>query len=303
MTQRSTNIETDPVNNLAQPGKGMAAWISYERWKREEQHTVVGTVMVRERLWSAHLKNTRHLLVYLPPSYRHAPERRYPVFYMQDGQNLFDQGTSFVGEWHADETMQRLSREGLEAIIVGIPNIGGQRLAEYSPFTDPHHGAGRGEQYLAFLADTVKPLIDRDFRTLPGREHTAILGSSMGGLISLYAFFRCAHIFGLAAVMSPSLWYANNAIFPFVEAAPFVCGRLYMDVGTRELGGSRHEQAARDRSRRYYISVRRMKRLLVQKGYRPQHDLLVVEEKWASHSEEAWAGRLPAALRFLLAAG
>jgi predicted alpha/beta superfamily hydrolase len=276
------------------------AWIDYGQWKRDDPHTAVGRIVVRERLWSTQLKNARPLFVYLPPSYAQRPDRRYPVLYMQDGQNLFDVTTSYSSEWRVDETMQRLSREGIEAIVVGIPNAGGQRIAEYSPFTDPYHGAGRADRYLAFLADTIKPLIDQDFRTLPGREHTGILGSSMGGLVSLYAFFRCPHLFSFAGVMSPSLWLAGEAIFSFVESAAFNPGRLYMDVGTRELGGSQTERSARSRSRRYYASVRRMKRLLVRKGYRLRHNLLVVEEPEAGHNEDAWASRLPNALRFLL---
>lgn len=276
------------------------AWIDYGQWKRDRPHTAVGRIVVRERLWSTQLKNARPLFVYLPPSYVRQPDRRYPVLYMQDGQNLFDATTSYTSEWRVDETMQRLSREGLEAIVVGVPHARDQRIAEYSPFADPYHGPGRADLYLAFLADTVKPLVDGDFRTLPDAEHTGILGSSMGGLVSLYAFFRCPHLFGFASVMSPSLWVAQDAIFPFVESAPFNPGRLYVDVGTRELGGSQAERSARSRSRQYYASVRRMKRLLVKKGYRPRHDLLVVEEPLAGHNEEAWASRLPNALRFLL---
>lgn len=277
----------------------MASWQPYHKWKRGSAHTTVGHLQVREKVWSTHLKNSRTLVVYLPPSYEADEERGYPVLYMHDGQNLFDQSTSFSEEWHVDETMEGLSREGIEAIVVGIANTG-QRLAEYSPFADYHHGAGRGDQYLAFLADTVKPLIDRDFRTLPGREHTGIMGSSMGGLISLYAFFRCPHLFSFAGVMSPSLWYADSAIFPFIRRAPYVPGKIYLDVGTRELGGSPEKREARRRSRRYYASVRRLKRLLVKKGYRPRHTLLMVEEQWAGHHEPAWARRLPDALRFLL---
>lgn len=276
------------------------AWIPYGQWRRNRPHTAVGRIVVCERLWSSQLKNARPLFVYLPPSYAHQPDRRYPVLYMQDGQNLFDATTSYTSEWRVDETMQQLSREGLEAIVVGVPNARDQRIAEYSPFADPYHGPGRADRYLAFLADTVKPLVDRDFRTLPDPEHTGILGSSMGGLVSLYAFFRCPHLFGFAGVMSPSLWLANDAIFTFVEGAALNPGRLYMDVGTRELGGSQAERSARSRSRHYYASVRRMKRLLVKKGYRPRHDLLVVEEPFAGHNEEAWANRLPNALRFLL---
>lgn len=279
--------------------EAMASWQAYHKWRPGRFNTTSGSIQVREKVWSPQLANYRNLFVYLPPSYE-ATERRYPALYMQDGQNLFDRTTSFADEWKVDETMERLSREGIEALVVGIPNRGVQRLAEYSPFDDAYHGRGRGDRYLAFVQETVKPLIDRDFRTLPGREHTGIMGSSMGGLISLYAFFSLPHIFGFAGVMSPSFWYAEKAIFPFVRNAPYVSGRIYMDVGTREYGGSMTEKGARARSRSHYGQVRRMKRILVQKGYRPRSDLLVVEEKWAAHHEPAWARRLPDALRFLL---
>lgn len=264
-------------------------------------HHVSGTIRVAPNVHSPQLGNWRDLLVYLPPSYHHTA-RRYPVIYMHDGQNLFDNATSFAGEWGVDETMEQLGyEEGLEAIIVGIPNMGVDRMAEYSPFRDPRHGGGRGDDYLEFIAATVKPLIDRDFRTLPGRRHTGLLGSSMGGLISLYAFFRQPATFGFAGVMSPSLWYAGEAIFDYVEAASYYPGKLYLDVGTRELGehhsGRLHRATA---SRRYYASVRRMKGILVRKGYRPLRDLYHVEEKWAGHTESSWARRLAPALRFLL---
>jgi predicted alpha/beta superfamily hydrolase len=245
------------------------------------------------------LQNYRDILVWLPTSYED-DSRRYPVIYMHDGQNLFDQATSFAEEWGVDETMQLLGAEGIEAIIVGIPNMGPQRLAEYSPFRDVFHGQGKGERYLSFLVDTVKPLIDRDFHTLPTATHTGIMGSSMGGLISLYGFFHHPEVFGFAGVMSPSFWFADRAIYDYVRRAPFVPGRVYLDVGTREYGGSFSEREARRRSRRYYASVRRMKRILVKKGYRPVTDLMSVEERWAAHDERAWARRLPDALRFLL---
>lgn len=91
---------------------------------------------------------------------------------MHDGQNIFDEATSYVGEWEVDESMEMLAREGIEAIAVGIPNMGLERLYEYSPFRDPKHGGGKGEKYLEFLVETVKPLIDAEFRTRPDRGHT-----------------------------------------------------------------------------------------------------------------------------------
>ena len=131
---------------------------------------------------------------------------------MHDGQNLFDEATSYNGEWQVDETMEALSQAGYPAIVVGIPNLGARRIEEYNPFPDPQHG-GQGQAYVAFIVETLKPLIDQQFRTLPDRLHTGIMGSSMGGLISLYAFFQHREVFGFAGVMSPSLWFAGRAIF------------------------------------------------------------------------------------------
>ncbi len=278
-------------------------WQDYnDHYDHSSGHHVSGIIRVAPDVFSPELGNSRNILVYLPPSY-HQSSRRYAVIYMQDGQNLFDNATSFAGEWGVDESMEILSQdEGLEAIIVGIPNAGPQRIAEYTPFRDRRLGGGQGDDYLRFLIQTLKPHIDRDFRTLPGRKYTGILGSSLGGLIALYAFFRNPAVFGFAGVMSPSLWFAGEAIYNFVESAAYFPGKIYLDAGTRELGednnnGLLHRATA---SRRYYASVRRMKALLVRKGYRPMRDLMHVEEKWAGHSESSWGRRLPPALRFLL---
>jgi predicted alpha/beta superfamily hydrolase len=248
---------------------------------------------------SALLGNQRDILVYLPPSYE-LSKRRYPVVFLHDGQNLFDAATSYAGEWQVDETMEGLARDGIEAIMVGIPNAGVARINEYSPFNSADYGAGRGDMYLDFIVGQVKPLVDGAFRTLPGPAHTGIMGSSMGGLISLYAFFNRPQIFGFAGVMSPSLWFAKNAIYDAVRKAPHNAGRLYLDAGTREYGGDSIWSILPFRSRRYYASVRRMYRLLVKKGYRPKRDVLYVEEKNAGHNEAAWARRLAPAIRFLL---
>lgn len=263
-------------------------------------HSAVGNIRVAAKVASPQLHNQRDILVYLPPSYAHS-ERRYPVLYMHDGQNLFDHATSYAGEWGVDETMEKLAHEDhLEAIVVAIPNQGRHRVDEYSPYHAPYLGGGRGDQYLDFLVHTLKPLIDRDFRTLPGRQQTGLMGSSMGGLITLYGFFRHPDVFGFAGVMSPSLWFARGAVFETMEAAAFHPGKIYLDAGTRELGTHSHSGTSHTGSRRYYSSVRRLKRVLVRKGYRPVRDLLHVEEKWANHSEASWGRRLPVALRFFL---
>jgi len=273
-------------------------WLDYGSFTNGEAHTVVGALKVLPDFDSPQLMNQRDLLVYLPPTYE-SSDRSYPVLYLHDGQNLFDAATSFAGEWQVDETMESLSREGLEAVVVGIPNAGVARLDEYNPFHEPSHGGGLGDQYLAFIVEAIKPLIDDNFRTLPGREHTGILGSSMGGLISLYAYFNRPEVFGLVGALSPSLWFAKGAIYDYIQEAAYNPGKIYMDAGTREYGDGGW-LSKRYHSRRYYAGVRRMQRLLAKKGYRPQRDLLYVQEKWARHEEGAWARRFPKAIRFLL---
>lgn len=275
------------------------AWRDYVATRAVKEHSVVGTLKVYHDVRSAVLGNARDLFVYLPPSYA-AGARRYPVVYMQDGQNLFDHALSYAGEWQVDETMEALSHEGIEAIVVGVPNAGVRRLDEYAPFRDARGAGGHGAAYVEFLADTVKPLIDRDFRTLPGREHTGVLGSSMGGLISMFAFFHRPDVFGFAGVMSPSLWFAQESMFPYVQRQPFVPGRLYLDAGTAEDMAPRHRTLRRPLVGSCATNVRRMHRLLLEKGYRDGVDLLVVEEPGGIHHESAWARRLPDALRFLL---
>lgn len=276
------------------------SWQDYKKLFPGGTHTVTGNVRILRDFFSPQLNNRRDILVYLPPSYADSTQR-YPVIYMHDGQNLFDQATSFAGEWEVDETMAALSVEGLEAIVVGIPNMGSERLNEYSPFRDTWRGGGKGRQYVSFIASTLKPLIDSDFRTLPDRNHTGIIGSSMGGLISLFAFFRYPQIFGYCGALSPAFWFASDSIFSYIKTASFTPGKIYIDVGTQEssrLWPGRLSQRAI--ARRYVSDAERMYELLIAKGYTAQRDICFIEEEGAHHNEAAWARRLPVALRFLL---
>lgn len=265
-----------------------------------ESHTVKGTVKVFSDLYSPQLENKRDISVYLPPSYS-TSEKCYPTIYMHDGQNLFDAHTSYVGEWYIDETMERLAHEeDLEAIIVGIPNAGHNRLHEYSPFKD-RRSLGWGHTYLKFVVETVKPLIDRSFRTLKARESTGIVGSSMGGLISLYAYFKYPEVFGMAGVISPALWFGEGAIYDYVEEAQFVAGKIYIDVGTHEsVQIKAKDQVFGYDVPRYVISVRKMRELLEKKGYISGDNLHYVEDEGGIHNERDWAKRFPGAIRFLL---
>jgi predicted alpha/beta superfamily hydrolase len=231
----------------------------------------------------------RDLAVYLPASYD-GGERRYPVLYMQDGQNLFDPALSFAGSWRVDLAMDWAAARGYEAIVVGIPNAGEGRIAEYSPFDDPEGGPGRAAEYVTYLGETIKPLVDARFRTLPGRETTGVAGSSMGGLLSLFAFFHRPDVFGIMAALSPSLWYAGRAILGLLEGAPSPPGRLYLDVGRQE-----GEQTLDD--------ARRLRDLLRAKGYASSRQFRYVEDRAGRHEEAAWSRRFRAALPFLLSSG
>ena len=241
---------------------------------------VTGTLMVAHAVHSPQLRNQRDLFVYLPAGYQQS-EERYPVVYLHDAQNLFDPALSFAGDtWQAGEAMTGLARDGIEAIVVGLSHMGDQRIVEYNPF--PHWKRGKGPRHLAFVIETVKPAIDRVFRTRPERESTVIAGSSMGGLISLYSFYAAPLVFGAAGVMSPSLWVANGAMYELIETNPMPGGRIWLDHGSKE------------------PSVEPMARLLDRRGYKLNETLRYVVGKGAKHSESAWAKRLPAMLRFLL---
>ena len=257
-------------------------------------------------VWSPERRNRRDVDVYLPASYRAAGTRRYPVVYMQDGQNLSDPETAFAGTWDLEPALERMAGRGLEPIVVGVHHAGEARLAEYSPFPDRRHGGGEGESYLAFLVETLKPRIDRLFRTRATCDQTVMLGSSMGALISLYAFFRYPSVFGRAGAMSPSLWFGQAAILDYIAAAKSPGGRVYLDAGMRE--GARTLRQARE-----------LARLLVHRGFRRDTRrkrgaspgverranrsvslLRYVEDPGGGHQEAAWANRLDDALDFLL---
>lgn len=279
----------------------MTEWCDYMAGKDPHQHTVVGNLKVLADCYSPQLSNRRDILAYLPPSYAWS-DRQYPVIYMHDGQNLFDAATSFAGEWQVDETMEGIAGEGTEAIIVGIPNMGVERVNELSPFVKVGESRGRGNLYLSFIAETVKPVVDQSFRTLPERRYTGLIGSSLGGLISLYGYMQHSDVFGLAGVLSPALVYGDAAILPSIDRLPSLPrGRLYMDVGTHEgVNLDDNPQRASEISASYLKYTRALATLIIQKGYRLGGELVYVEDRGGIHHESAWAQRLPDALRFLL---
>ena len=245
-----------------------------------------GVHVLAQRFAMPGLGRERTLRLYLPPSYDSSPDKRYPVIYMHDGQNLFDDATSYAGEWGVDETMDAFARtRGFEAIVVGIDNGGEERLRELSPWTNPKYGTAQGEQYMAFVVDVVKPFIDTHYRTRPDRADTAIAGSSMGGLISHYALLRYPQVFGKAAIFSPSYWFSGE-VYTQTAAHPWPAGtRTYFYIGGRE-----GDESVPD--------VQRMLPLLATPD-RAVRDVALHVDPDAQHNERAWRAEFPRAVAWL----
>ncbi|MEO0723860.1 MAG: alpha/beta hydrolase-fold protein [Bacteroidota bacterium] len=207
-----------PNRQVTYSGGTQTETLTIEGW--EDQSGTNGTAadnvsILSESFFMPQLNRNRRIWIYLPPDYA-TSARSYPVLYMHDGQNLFDDATSFSGEWGVDESLNDLFSEGDYGIIViGIENGGGNRLPEYTPWPNPTYGGGEGSAYVDFIVETLKPYVDANYRTLPDQPNTGIMGSSLGGLISLYACIRHQDIFGRAGVLSPSLWFTDD-IYEFV---------------------------------------------------------------------------------------
>ena len=255
------------------------------------QHTVTGTVRTHAQFHSKYLTADRDVLVYLPPGYAANRTRRYPVFYLQDGQNLFDGATSFLPgqEWQADENAERLINAGKiePVILVGIYNSGAARLAEYTPVKDEEGRGGDGAAYCKMLVEELKPFIDKTYRTKPAREDTAIGGSSLGALISLYVGLEYPQVFGKLAILSPSVWWADRDILrrlDNLDSKPDL--KIWLDIGEKE-----PKAAVPD--------ARLLRDLLAGKGWQLGKDLAYTEAAGAEHNEKAWAGRIGGVLEYL----
>jgi len=246
-----------------------------------------GTFTQIASFWSPQLNNSRTLLVYLPPSYAENPLKRYPVLYMHDGQNLFNAATSAFGtEWQVDENVDAAVAGGRmdEVIVVGAYNTA-DRIYEYTPCCDATYGGGGAALYERFLIDTVKPFVDRTFRTLPGKDNTAVMGSSLGGLLSFYVARRNPAVFGKAGCLSSSFWWNNEALTIEVEQATArVPVKLYIDAGTSNDG---------------LPETTRMDHALLADGYAQGGDLDFVTAQGGSHNEASWSARVAVPLQYL----
>jgi predicted alpha/beta superfamily hydrolase len=239
--------------------------------------------------------NTRLLRVWLPPDYDGWGDTRYPVLYLNDGQNLFEPATAFAGvHWQVGETATRLIAEEKirPLIIVGIDNTK-NRASEYIPYNskDPKVPNAKGSCYPDFLQREVMPLIEERYAVLTGPENTGLGGSSLGGLITLYTQLAASGVFGRLLIESPSLFVANGKILRQSARVRNWPQRVYLGVGTQEVGN-----AEKDAKTVEY--VRELESILHLAGLDDQR-LKVVIEQGAGHNEAAWAARFPEVLEFL----
>jgi len=244
------------------------------------------------------LRNTRFLRVWLPPEYDDPINagRRYPVLYLNDGQNLFEAATSFNGvEWQVDEAADRLIREGVvpPMIIVGIDNAARDRIREFMPHRSLHPVILRvhGTRYPAFLFKEVIPFIARNYRVASGPENTGLGGSSLGALIALYTVAVRPGVIGRLLLESPSLWASNRQLIRQSRGVKRWPKRIFLATGTAEAGRTDKDQSMVD-------DVRELAAILQRAGLDDTRLKLLVDEG-AGHHESAWARRLPEALAFL----
>jgi predicted alpha/beta superfamily hydrolase len=234
------------------------------------------------------------LIVYLPPMYKADGDRRFPLLYMQDGQNLFDSETSFIkgNYWRLGETADALIKDGAiePLIIVGIYNSGVKRIDEYTPVEDKRLGGGQADAYGRMLVEELKPFIEGQYRTQPGAENCGMGGSSLGGLVTLYLGLQYPEVFSRLAVMSPSVWWRSRTILRTVgalEKKPEL--RIWLDIGTKE-------------STRAVPDARLLRDGLIKKGWELGEDLAYFEAEGGEHTESAWALRAGPMLQFLFPA-
>jgi len=231
------------------------------------------------------LDRQRTIRLYLPPDYD-TSQNRYAVLYMHDGQNLFDAATSFLGEWQVDEALNTLaSTRHLQIIVVGIDNGAEHRMQELDAWDNVKYGKAEGRAYMDFIVEVVKPYIDAHYRTRPDRTHTAIMGSSLGGLISHYAICAYPKVFGRAGIFSPAYWYAPE-VFDYTSAHALPKDtRLYFYAGGKE-----------DQS-----MVGNMQRAvaLIRKQGPSANNIEVHVDPNAQHNETAWRAEFPRAVAWL----
>ena len=231
------------------------------------------------------LNRVRRIWVYLPPDYSET-NKHYPVLYLQDGQNVFDAATSFSGEWQVDESLNNLFDQGdYGCIVIAIDNGGTHRIDEYSPWINNEYGGGEGDEYLTFIVNELKPVIDANFRTFKEREFTGIMGSSLGGLIAHYGFVEYQSVFSKAGIFSPSYWFSNKVYEHTAAIEKIAAAKIFLLAGQNE-------------SSTLVSRINQMESLLLEEGFTTNEIQKTIHTDGA-HSEWYWAREFPAAYQWL----
>ena len=230
------------------------------------------------------LDTIKQIWVYLPKSYK-TSDKKYPVLYLQDAQNLFDAATSYVGEWKVDETLDSLQ---LDLIVIGIEHGNAKRIDELTPYEHPDYKGGKADNYLAFITETLMPKVDSMYRVVTSPSQTYIGGSSLGGLFSFYASLKHPEFFGKALVFSPSFWYSEE-IYNFAE------GLEDSEIGKQEF----YFRAGEKESETMVPLMNDMKKMMLLKlNSCSQINSASIPE--GEHNEKLWASLFPQAAQWLL---
>lgn len=281
----SATSETCTVSAFKQPGNDPTGG-----------HTLTGTIVPHPQFASKHV-TARDIWVYLPPDY-HRTEARYPVLYLHDGNNCFDSATAFGGnEWRADETLERLIRAGTlpPIIAVAVANTAA-RMDDYTPVRDAQGRGGKADAYGRFLVEELKPFIDATYRTKADAANTGLLGSSLGGLVTMYFACKYPNVFTRLGVISPSVWWAERWIIKQVASSKPdpKSRRIWIDIGEREGDEDANNNGVLDA----VDNARLLRDTLMRIGFGTR-TLRYLEIPGAGHNEAAWASRLDKVLLFL----
>jgi predicted alpha/beta superfamily hydrolase len=278
ITNRIINLQTDTT-----------IYITTYGWKRVEDtsprmHTASANVhIISDSFYMPQLNRKRKIWIYLPSNYANSKEK-YPVLYMHDAQNLFDEFTAPYGEWGVDEALDSLQkRTSKYAIVVGVDHGDAKRLVEYNPYDTKEYGKGEGEAYTDFLVQTLKPYVDNNYRTKKDAAHTSVAGSSLGGLISTYAILKYPNTFGSAGIFSPAYWIAPD-LQKFVKqtSKKLLVNKIWFYGGEKE----------------GYTMMEDMERI---KSLLPQNiETVVLKAKEGEHNEKAWRNGFPAFYKWLI---
>ena len=291
--------ETEEVNRLGEtisnhifdPRNGEEILLKIENWKDnlpkiEEKLSKVSVKVWQEAMFMPTLNRHRKIWVYLPPNYENSQEK-FPVLYMHDAQNLFGEASSPYQKWEIGRTLNQLfEATNWGCIVIGIEHGEEHRLAEYSPFPNPNHGGGEGEAYLKFMVETLKPAVDTHFRTLTDAQNTLMIGSSMGGLISVFAALQYGNIFGKVAAFSPSLWWSDD-IYALAAQTPYNFVHKMVLLG----GEKESDEMLPDLLAMYYT--------LLDNGYFENKIHLDFYQD-GSHTESFWGREFEKAIRWLM---